>query len=46
MFRVHTLVCGPEPDILRQAVRQVTTDVARAPGQVEWTVDVDPVDML
>lgn len=44
-FRFHTLVVSDDADDLRQAIREVTSEL-KPPVDVLWIVDVDPVDML
>ncbi len=38
-------VQGPEGELLRAAVRQATAEL-EPPEDVQWIVDVDPVEML
>ena len=44
-FRFHILLQGPCGNALRAAVRRATSDV-KTPDQLQWIVDVDPIDML
>ena len=44
-FRFHILLQGPCGDALRAAVRMATSEV-KTPDQLQWIVDVDPIDML
>jgi primosomal protein N' (replication factor Y) (superfamily II helicase) len=44
-YRFQIQVQGPDDDKLRAAVRQATTGVP-TPEEVQWIVDVDPLDML
>jgi primosomal protein N' (replication factor Y) len=44
-FRFQIQIHGLDGDKLRAAVRQATGDV-RPPDEVQWIVDVDPLDML
>jgi len=44
-YRYHLLLAGPDGERLRKAVSLATADV-KAPEDVQWVVDVDPVDML
>ena len=43
--RFQIQVQGPDGDALRSAVRRATADL-RPPEEVQWIVDVDPMDML
>jgi primosomal protein N' (replication factor Y) (superfamily II helicase) len=44
-YRFQIQVQGPDADPLRAAVRQTTADL-EPPEDVQWIVDVDPVEML
>jgi primosomal protein N' (replication factor Y) (superfamily II helicase) len=44
-YRFQIQVQGPDGEQLRAAVRQATTQL-EPPDDVQWIVDVDPVDML
>jgi primosomal protein N' (replication factor Y) len=44
-YRFQIQVQGPDGEKLRAAVRQATADL-EPPEDVQWIVDVDPVDML
>jgi len=44
-YRFQIQVQGPHGEELRKAVRQATADL-QPPDEVQWIVDVDPVDML
>jgi primosomal protein N' (replication factor Y) len=44
-YRFQIQVQGPDGEKLRAAVRQSTAE-AQAPEEVQWIVDVDPLDML
>jgi primosomal protein N' (replication factor Y) (superfamily II helicase) len=44
-YRFQIQVQGPDGDPLRAAVRQATADL-EPPEDVQWIVDVDPVEML
>jgi len=44
-YRFHIQLQGPDDDLLRAAVRKAAVEV-QTPEQVQWIVDVDPVDML
>jgi primosomal protein N' (replication factor Y) len=44
-YRFQIQVQGPDGEKLRAAVRQATADL-QPPEDVQWIVDVDPVDML
>lgn len=43
--RFHTLLFGPDSDVLRSAVRTATAGLT-PPDDVQWIADVDPLDML
>jgi len=43
--RFQIQVQGPDGDALRAAVRQATAEL-RPPEEIQWIVDVDPIDML
>ena len=43
--RFHMILQSADRDGLRSAVREATTDL-QPPGDVQWIVDVDPIDML
>lgn len=45
LYRFQIQVQGPDGDKVRHAVREATAAV-EAPGEVQWIVDVDAVDML
>ena len=44
-YRFQIQVQGPEGEPLRAAVRQATAEL-EPPEDVQWIVDVDPVEML
>ena len=44
-FRYHALVAGPDGQGLRQAMLKSTLDL-KPPEDVQWVIDVDPIDML
>ncbi len=44
-FRFHALMSSHEPEMLRRIVRE-TIATFDAPEDVQWVVDVDPVDLL
>ncbi len=44
-FRFHTLLQSTDGERLRTLVRESTADL-KPPGDVQWIVDVDPLDML
>jgi primosomal protein N' (replication factor Y) len=44
-FRFHTLLQATDGPALRAAVRQATSGL-KPPDDVQWIVDVDPVDLL
>jgi primosomal protein N' (replication factor Y) (superfamily II helicase) len=43
--RFHMLLIAPEGDLLRTLVREATKAV-KPPEDVQWIVDIDPLDML
>ncbi len=45
MYRYQLQVQGPESKSLREAVAAATRDI-KTPDDIQWIVDVDPVDML
>jgi len=45
MYRFQIQSQGPDGEQLRHAVREATTDL-RPPEDLQWIVDVDPLDML
>jgi primosomal protein N' (replication factor Y) len=45
MYRFQIQLQGPDGQQLRDAVREATADL-HPPEQVQWIVDVDPLDML
>lgn len=45
MFRFHALLQDPDRDRLRTVVRQATAEL-KPPDDVQWIVDVDPLDVL
>jgi primosomal protein N' (replication factor Y) len=44
-YRFQIQIQGPDGDALRAAVREATAEV-KPPKEVQWIVDVDPLDML
>jgi len=44
-FRFHTLVQGQDRDLMRRIVRQ-TIEGLKAVDEIQWVVDVDPLDLL
>jgi len=44
-YRFQIQIQGPDGQRLRAAVRQATTDL-QTPEEIQWIVDVDPLDML
>lgn len=44
-FRFHTLVQGQDRDLMRRIVRQ-TTEGLKTVDEIQWVVDVDPLDLL
>jgi primosomal protein N' (replication factor Y) len=44
-FRFHIQLHGPDSAELRRGVRQATAEL-KPPADVQWIVDVDPLDML
>jgi primosomal protein N' (replication factor Y) len=45
LYRFQIQVQGPDGERLRQAIREATADL-RPPENVQWIVDIDPLDML
>ena len=44
-FRFHFLILGQDIDLLRQVVSEATAKI-KSPDDVQWVIDVDPLDML
>jgi primosomal protein N' (replication factor Y) len=44
-YRFHSLLQGEDQTAMREIVRQATADL-KPPPEVQWVVDVDPVDLL
>ncbi|WP_425618481.1 primosomal protein N' [Anatilimnocola sp. NA78] len=44
-FRFHALLSSAQGELLRQAVAKVATSL-QAPAEVQWVLDVDPLDLL
>ena len=44
-YRYHMLVTGTDLDAMRTTVKSATGDL-KPPDEVQWVVDVDPLDML
>jgi primosomal protein N' (replication factor Y) len=44
-FRFHALLSSVDGGALRQAVAKVTAAL-QAPAEVQWVIDVDPLDLL
>jgi primosomal protein N' (replication factor Y) len=44
-FRFHALVQGQDRDLMRRIVRQ-TTEGLKTVDEIQWVVDVDPLDLL
>ncbi len=44
-YRFHALLLAQDPDGLKKIIRSVTQDI-EPPADVQWIVDVDPLDML
>ena len=44
-FRFHFLLLGPDIVVLGQAARAATASI-KPPDEVQWVIDVDPIDML
>ncbi len=44
-YRFQIQLQGPDGEALRHSVQQATADL-KSPEDVQWTVDVDPLDML
>jgi primosomal protein N' (replication factor Y) len=45
LFRFHLVALGDDGEGLREAVQQATSSL-KPPEEVQWMVDVDPLDML
>ncbi len=45
LYRFHTLIQSNDGERLRQALRTAMDTLPRA-GHIQWTVDVDPLDMM
>lgn len=45
-YRFHILVYGSPDDQLRESIKKFISERKRAPAEIEWIVDVDPLDML
>jgi primosomal protein N' (replication factor Y) len=44
-YRFHLFLNGGEGEVLRSTIRQVTQEL-RTPDDVQWIVDIDPLDMI
>lgn len=44
-FRFHFLILDQRVDLLRQVVREATAKI-KSPVDIQWVIDVDPLDML
>jgi len=44
-FRFHALLQDPDRDRLREVVRKATAEL-KPPEEIQWVVDVDPLDLL
>jgi primosomal protein N' (replication factor Y) len=44
-YRFQIQLQGPDSDKLRASVRSATADL-KTPDEIQWIVDVDPLDML
>ena len=44
-YRYHALIQGPDRDALREIGRTLMEDMT-PPDDVQWIVDIDPLDML
>lgn len=44
-FRFHFLIFSQDIDVLREVIRTATATV-KSPEDVQWVIDVDPLDML
>jgi primosomal protein N' (replication factor Y) len=45
MYRYQLQIQGPDGEKLRAAVKKTTADL-KPPDEVQWIVDVDPIDMM
>jgi primosomal protein N' (replication factor Y) len=45
LYRFQVQVQGPDGGILRAVVKKITSEL-HPPGEVQWMVDVDPLDMM
>ena len=44
-FRFHLFLNSGDEELLRRVIREVTAEI-RTPDDVQWIVDIDPLDML
>jgi primosomal protein N' len=44
-YRFHILLCSESGESLREYVRSVSLAL-KTPPEIQWIIDVDPVDML
>jgi primosomal protein N' (replication factor Y) len=44
-YRQHLLLQASEPSILNRIVRQVSAEI-KTPEDIQWVIDIDPMDML
>jgi primosomal protein N' (replication factor Y) len=45
-YRFHLQMIGSPGELLREAARRVVDSKPKAPRDVRWIVDVDPLEML
>ena len=45
-FRFHIHLHSPDGELLRQGVEEASAAKLKAPADVQWIVDVDPIDTL
>ena len=45
MHRFHLQLHGSDIELLRNVIRRATQDL-EVPDDMQWTADVDPLDML
>jgi primosomal protein N' (replication factor Y) len=44
-YRQHLLLQSSESKILNRILRQVSTEI-KTPEDIQWVIDIDPIDML
>ncbi len=45
-YRFHFFICGTALDLFRKIIRELPNDFIKKSGDIEWIVDVDPLDTL